>query len=253
MVEKHIGKSIKILRSDQGGEYKSRDFNKYCKDHGIVQQFIVPHTPQQNRVVERKNLTLVECARSMMKGKNLSNAFWVEAINIAVYLKNRSPKRCLDNVTPFEALYGSKPVVHNLIVFGCKAFAHIPKENRKKLDAKAIKCIFIGYYSEFKAYKLFDPATHKVFASKDVLFHEQEVGNHDDNSHEDGIEFLMKDLKKSNNNINHHNNNNHNRSDNNNNNNKKKKKDSVIWTIQIVTIHLEAKTDLHKVGSKIIS
>jgi hypothetical protein len=87
----------------------------------------------------------------MMKGKNLSNAFWAEAINTAVYLKNRSPTRCLDNVTPFEALYGSKPVVNNLKVFGCKDFAHYPKENRRKLDAKSIKCIFIGYCSEFKA------------------------------------------------------------------------------------------------------
>jgi hypothetical protein len=58
-----------------------------------------------------------------------------------------------------------------------KDFAHIPKENKNKLDAKAIKCIFIGHCSEFKAYKLFDPSTHKVFASRDVIFHEQEEGN----------------------------------------------------------------------------
>ena len=105
----------------------------------------------------------------------LSNTFWGEAINTAVYLKNRSPTRSLDNITPFEALYGFKPVVQNLKVFGFTDFAHIPKENRKKLDAKAIKCIFIGYYSQFKAYKFFDPSTHKVLASRDVLFHEQET------------------------------------------------------------------------------
>jgi hypothetical protein len=69
-------------------------------------------------------------------------------------------------------LYGSKPEVHNLKVFGCNSFSHIPKENRKKLDAKTIKCILIGYYSEFKEYKLFDRATHKVFASRDAFFHE---------------------------------------------------------------------------------
>jgi hypothetical protein len=126
----------------------------------------------------------------MMKCKNLSNVFWAEAINTAVYLKNISPTRCLDGVTPFEALYGSKPVVHNLKVSRCKAFAHIPKENRRKLDAKSIKCIFIGYCYEFKAYKLFDPATHKVFSSRDVLFHEQEAGNHDDNSHEEWQRLL---------------------------------------------------------------
>jgi hypothetical protein len=132
----------------------------------------------------------------MMKGKNLSNAFWAEAINTAVYLKNRSPTRCLDNITHFEALYGSKPAVHNLKVFGCKAFAHIPKENRKKLDAKAIKCIFIGNCSEFKAYKLFDPSTHKVFASRDVLFHEQEARNHDDNNHVEWHRLLDEGVKE---------------------------------------------------------
>jgi hypothetical protein len=132
----------------------------------------------------------------MMKGKNLYNAFWVEVINIAVYLKNRIPTRCLDKVTPFEALYGSKLVVHNLKVFGCKVFAHIPKENRRKLDAKAIKCNFIGYCSEFKEYKLFDLSTHKVFASRDVLFHEKEAGNHDDNSHEEWHRLLDEGVKE---------------------------------------------------------
>jgi hypothetical protein len=132
----------------------------------------------------------------MMKSKKLSNAFWDEAINTAVYLKNISPKRCLDNVTPFKALYGSKPAVHNLKVFGCKSFAHILKENRNKLDAKAIKCIFIAYCFEFKAYKLFDPSIHKVFASRDVLFHEKEVGNHDDNSHEEWHGLLDEGIKE---------------------------------------------------------
>jgi hypothetical protein len=201
MVEKKTEKSIKILRLDQGGEYKLGDFIKYCKMHGIVQHFIVPHTPQQNGVAERKNRTLVECARSMMKGKNLSNAFWAEAINTAVYLKNRSPTRCLDNVTHFKTLYGSKPIVHNLKVFGCKVFAHIPKENRKKLDAKAIKCIFIGYCSEFKAYKLFDPSTHKVFAVEMYFSMSRKKEIMTTTVMRNGIDLLMKDLKKSNNNI----------------------------------------------------
>ena len=87
MVEKQIDNYIKILRSDQGGEYKSREFNQYCKSNGILQQFTVLHTPQQNRVAERKNRTLVECACSMLQGKNISNVSWAEAINIIVYLK----------------------------------------------------------------------------------------------------------------------------------------------------------------------
>jgi hypothetical protein len=69
----------------------------------------VPHTPRQNGVAERKNRTLVECARSMIKSKNLSNGFWAEAINTVVYLTNRSPTKILEEKTLFEAFYGYKP------------------------------------------------------------------------------------------------------------------------------------------------
>ena len=96
MIEKQTGKFIRILRSDQGGEFKKGVFTKYCNEHGIQQQFTTPYTPQQNGVAERKNRTLVECARSMLKGKNLTNGFWAEAVNIAVYLKNRSPTKSLE-------------------------------------------------------------------------------------------------------------------------------------------------------------
>jgi hypothetical protein len=172
------------VRSNEGGDYRLGKFIKYYKDHGIVQQFTVPHTPQQNEVVERKNINLVECVQGMMKGKNLSKDLWAQTISTVVYLNNRSPKRCLDHKTPFQALYDSKPTVKNLRIFGCKDFAHIPKENKKNLDAKTIKCIFIGYCLKFKAYKLFDPSTDKVFANRDVIFHDQAEANNEDNNHE---------------------------------------------------------------------
>ena len=110
----------------------------------------------------------------MLKGKNLSNGFWVEAVNTAVYLKNRSPIRIIESKTPFEALYGYKPTIKNLRIFGCKAFVHIPKEDRRKLASKAIRCTFIGYCSSYKAYRLFNPSSHKIFVSRDVKFHEQD-------------------------------------------------------------------------------
>jgi len=143
-----------------------------CKHHGIVQQFTVPQTLQQNGVEERKNKTLVECARSMLQGKGLSNGLWAEVINIIMYLKNRSPTRCPGFKTPFEAFFGFKLAVSHLRIFGSKAYAHIPKVDRKKLDPKALKCIFVGYGTELKVYKLFNPMTHKVFASRDVIFRE---------------------------------------------------------------------------------
>ena len=109
----------------------------------------------------------------MLKGENLTNGFWAEAVNTIVYLKNRSPTKSLDYKNTFEALFGFKPIVSHHRVFGCKAFSHIPKEDRKKLDSTTIKCTFIGYWSEYKAYNLFNPSTYKVFVSRDVVFHEE--------------------------------------------------------------------------------
>lgn len=109
---------------------------------------------------------------SMIKGKNLSNDFWVESISTIVYLKNRISIRYLYFKTSFEALYFFKLAVHNFKIFGCKAFAHISKGNINKLDAKSIKCIFVGYCSKFKAYKKNYPSTQRVFASRNVIFHE---------------------------------------------------------------------------------
>jgi hypothetical protein len=76
-----------LLRSR--GRDRLGNFINYFKDDGIVQQCTVPHTPQQNEVAERKNKTLVECARSMMKSKNISNYFWIEAISTVIYLNIR--------------------------------------------------------------------------------------------------------------------------------------------------------------------
>jgi len=123
----------------------------------------------------------------MVKGKNISNCFWAEAVSTMVYLKNRSPTRSIEFKTPFEALYGYKPIVKHLRIFGYKEFAHIPKEDRKKLESKAMKCSFIGYHSSYKAYILFNPSTHKIFVSRDVKFHEHDGEENDE--HYDGWEI----------------------------------------------------------------
>ena len=172
MVEKQTGKCIQIIRSDKGGEYSLGAFKTYCKNNGIQQQFKIPHTPQQNGVAERKNITLVEFPRSMLQGKNISNGFWAEAINTTIYLKIISSTKSLDFQTPLEVFHGYKLELSHLRVFGCKSFAHVPKYERRKLDAKLIKCIFVGYCTDKKAYKLFDPKSHKLLVSRDVVFHE---------------------------------------------------------------------------------
>eukprot|EP00253_Pinus_taeda_P020335 PITA_20335 len=134
----------------QGCEYKiKRHLTPIVNLIGINNSSPVATYPLRKMVLlERWNRTLVESARSMLQGKNISNGFWAEAINAAVYLKNRCPTKQLVFQTPFEVLYGYKPDVSHFKVFGCTAFAHIPKANKRKLDAKSIKCVFIGYCTD---------------------------------------------------------------------------------------------------------
>ena len=168
LVEKSSGKKLKTLRSDNGGEYTSKKFEDYLKSEGIRHERTIPKTPQQNGVAERLNRTLVESSRSMLLDAALPQTFWAEAISTAAYLRNRCPTRAVDEMTPYEAWYGVKPRVEHLRVFGCDAYAHIPKDERGKFDAKARKCILVGYGRETKGYRLYDPVKQKILHSRDV-------------------------------------------------------------------------------------
>ena len=101
-------------------------------------------------MAERMNRTLVESVRSMLADAKLPHPFWAEALSTAVYLRNRGPTKVVSGMTPFEAWTKKKPSVSHLRVFGCEAFAHVPKDERGKLDSKARRCIFVGYGEETK-------------------------------------------------------------------------------------------------------
>ena len=109
----------------------------------------------------------------MLLDVNLAKAYWAEAVNTAAYLKNRSPTKALQGKTPFEAWYRKKPNVEHLKVFGCKAYAHIPKDERHKFDSKARKCVLLGYDDFTKGYRLYDNENKKIVYSRDVRFDEQ--------------------------------------------------------------------------------
>ena len=174
LVEKSSGRKLKTIRTDNGGEYTSTAFEEYLTSEGIRHERTIPRTPEQNGIAERMNRTLVETVRSMLFGARLPHAFWAEALSTAVYLRNRSPTKAVQGMTPYEAWIGEKPVVKHLRVFGCNAYAHVPKEERGKLDSKAKKCTFVGYGNETKGYRLFDTVRQKIIFSRDVVFNEQE-------------------------------------------------------------------------------
>ena len=88
MVENQCNHKIKVLRSDQGGEYISREFEEYCQNVGIQRQLTAAYSPQQNGVAERKNRVIDDMANSMLQEKGMPKSFWAEAVNTAVYILN---------------------------------------------------------------------------------------------------------------------------------------------------------------------
>ncbi|MCO5578866.1 hypothetical protein L7F22_032713 [Adiantum nelumboides] len=172
MVENETGCKVQTLRTDRGGEYMSGAFKDSLGKKGIKHQCTMPYTPQQNGVAERKNRSLMEMARCMLKAKSLPHKLWMEAVACVAHVLNRCPTRALKIITPYESWYDKKPSVSYLRVFGCLAYAHIPQQLRGKLDDKAVKLIFVGYSSGSKGYRLYNPATNKIFESRDVTFAE---------------------------------------------------------------------------------
>lgn len=175
MVERETGKKLKCLRSDNGGEYTSKEFDSYCKRQGIRHEKTVPRTPQHNGVAERMNRTIMERVRSMISMAKLPKPFWGEAVRAACYLINRSPSAPLNFEVPEKIWSGKNPSYSHLRVFGCLAHAHVSKELRKKLDGRTIPCIFIGYGDEEFGYRLWDPIHKTVIRSRDVVFHENQT------------------------------------------------------------------------------
>jgi hypothetical protein len=146
-----------VLRSDNGGEYTSRDFNDFCIEAGIKREYTVPYNPQQNGVAERKNITIIEATKAMIHDHNLPMILWAEASMTTVYVQNKSPHQILKNMTPEEAFTGVKPEVGHFRIFGFPVYFHIPKEKRTKLDPSGRKGTFVGYSESSKAYRIYIP------------------------------------------------------------------------------------------------
>lgn len=172
MIEKQTGSQIKIIRSDNGGEYTSEAFEKYCQNSGIRHQRTAPYTPEQNGVSERMNRTLKEKAKCMLFDAQLPKLYWAEAVHMAAYIVNRSINSVLKDKTPDEVFYDTKIDISDLKIFGSNVMVHVPKQRRRKWDVNASQMIFVGYDSDTKGYRCIDRETHKLTISRDVRFYE---------------------------------------------------------------------------------
>jgi hypothetical protein len=172
LIENLSERKIKILRSDNGGEYTSKEFVSFCKDVGIKRELTTPYNPQQNGVAERKTRMIMEVVKTMIRDPDLPMCLWAEAVMTVVYVQNRLSHSALGFKTPKEMFTRKKPEVIHLKIFGYLVFIHIPKEKRNKLEPSGKKGIFVGYYEVSKAFRIYIPGHRHIEISKDVTFDE---------------------------------------------------------------------------------
>lgn len=172
MAENQVKEKITTLRTDNGGEFISNEMKEFLKKCGIRHELSAPYCQFQNGVAERGWLTLVQKTRCLLYHSKLGNSFWAEALNTAVYMKNRSPTVAVTGAVPHELWTGRKVSLRHLRVFGCEAFVH-KKGHLSKLDQRCDRYTFVGYSDECKAYRLIDLNNPtRLITSRDVIFNE---------------------------------------------------------------------------------
>jgi hypothetical protein len=169
------GFTLRMLKSDNGGEYNNKVFTEFCREKNIEHRFTAPNTPSSNSVSERYNRVLGERTRAMLYGSKLPNNLWPQVMAAVTYLSNRTISPTSTDKTPYELIYGERPDVSNLRAYGCVAYSYNFDVNRRKLDDKAIKGILVGYDLKSSAYLLYIPETGKIKRSGHVMFNEYEL------------------------------------------------------------------------------
>nr|GEV35530.1 retrotransposon protein, putative, Ty1-copia subclass [Tanacetum cinerariifolium] len=162
-VELQLGKKIKALHSDRGGEYLSQEFKDYLSKNGLVHHLTSPYTPQQNGVSERRNRTLLDMVRSMFNLTTLPLSFWDYTLESVVRILNMVPTKKVDK-TPYEIWHGKAPNLSYLKVWGCEAY--VKRDSADKLHQRSVKCIFVGYPKETMGYYFYFPPENKVIVAR---------------------------------------------------------------------------------------
>ena len=168
------GENIKRFKSDGGGEFMGDELQTFFREQGILHTVVPPYNPQANGKIEREMRTIKESARTMLLNSNLPQDLWGEAVATAVFILNRTLNSHNTEKTAYEEVFGLKPNLNFLRVFGSTAFAQIPKERRvgQVWFPKATKCVLVGYETSGKTYRLYDPQRKIVFKERNVRFDE---------------------------------------------------------------------------------
>nr|GFA62715.1 retrovirus-related Pol polyprotein from transposon TNT 1-94 [Tanacetum cinerariifolium] len=167
--------SLKIIRCDNGGEFRNKEMNDFCSQKGIKREFSNARTPQQNGVAERRNRTLIEAARTMLAYAKLPVTFWAKAVNTACYVQNRVLINKSHNKTSYELFNGRSPAIGILKSFGCHVMILNTLDNLGKFEKKRDEGYFIGYSMSSKAFRVFNKRTRRVEENLHVEFLENKA------------------------------------------------------------------------------
>ncbi|GJV42212.1 putative reverse transcriptase domain, ribonuclease H-like domain, aspartic peptidase domain protein [Tanacetum coccineum] len=163
---------VKVIRCDNGTEFKNRVMNQFCEMKGIKREFSVARTPQQNGVAERKNRTLIEAARTMLADLKLPTTFWPEVVNTACYVLNKVLVIKPHNKTPYEHFLGRKPALSFMRPFRCPITILNTIDHLGKFDGKADEGFFVRYSTNSKAFRVFNSRIRIVEENLHIQFSE---------------------------------------------------------------------------------
>ncbi|GJR81898.1 putative ribonuclease H-like domain-containing protein [Tanacetum coccineum] len=161
-IENLVAKKVKIMRSDNGTEFKNKVMDDFCREKCIKRKYSIARTPQQNGVAERRNRTLIEAARTMLADSKLPTIFWAEAVSTACYVQNRVLVVKPHNKTPYELFRGLKLALSFTRPFGCHVTILNTLDNLGKFDGKNNEGFFVGYSLSSKAFRVYNTRTRRV-------------------------------------------------------------------------------------------
>ncbi|GKD59837.1 retrovirus-related pol polyprotein from transposon TNT 1-94 [Tanacetum coccineum] len=179
-----------IIRTDNGTEFKNQILKEYFDSVGISHQVSSVRTPQQNRIVERRNRSLVEAARIMLIFSRAPLFLWAEAIATACYTQNRSIIHRRFNKTPYELINARKPDIIFLYVFGALCYPKNDCEDIGKFGAKGDIAFFIGYSADSCAYRVYNRRTKKIMETMNVTFNELSAMDFEQSSSKPGLQSM---------------------------------------------------------------
>ncbi|PNX97389.1 cationic amino acid transporter 1-like protein [Trifolium pratense] len=153
------------------------------------------HSKWDYGTAERKNRTIMNMVRCMLKGKHQPKELWGEVVSTTTYTLNRCPTKRLKGITPEECWSGHKSSVNHMIVFGSVAYKHTSDQFRKKLDDKSTTMILVGYHST-GGYKLYDPINKNVVISRDVVIDELKEWDWNTNEKRNSVSVMIEEISE---------------------------------------------------------